>query len=379
MASWSERLSGRKYRLAALLFALMLSSCSGQSPKAGPTNTTSPVTAPPHAAPAHPYTVSGAKILDPSGSVFVPYGITMYGLSFAQWQPNVASDQAEINATSADWHGNTVRLQVDPVAMLASPPVAAPMLQQLDAEVHLAEQLDMNVIVSAQTEHEPNGALMPDSNVEGFWKVIAPHFAADSRVWFDLFNEPRLNVPDESEYWRVWHDGGQGFVGMQQLVDTIRGVGANNIVLAEGIHGGSSLAGFLPLSGGNIVYAVHPYFHRTETPSVWVANWGRYADRVPVIVGEWNQYASGRAECANDGPSLIPRFLDYLTSHGIGLIVWTLHQPGVLIVRDGDYSHPVSLDSKTPYVCDGLPTQSPPQGAGQLVMDLFNARSKPGG
>jgi len=317
--------------------------------------------------------------LDPNGNVFVPYGITMYGLSFADWQPNVASDEAEIKATSADWSGNTARIQVDPVAMLATSPYDAKLLQQLDSEVQLAEGLGMNTIVSAQTEHEPNGALMPDANVQNFWKVLAPHYAGDSRVWFDLFNEPRQNVADESQYWQLWHDGGQGFVGMQQIVDTVRGLGAKNIILAEGIHGGSSIAGFLPLSGDNIVYAVHPYFHRTETPAVWVANWGRYADRVPVIVGEWDQYASARAECATDGPRLVPRFLDYLTQHGIGLIVWTLHQPGVLIVHDGDYSHPVSFDPTMPYVCDGLPTHGPPQGSGQLVMDLFKARSKPVG
>jgi hypothetical protein len=365
------------------IVCLSLWSCSHKAPKSLPSPSTSKPTStskPNQGAPTGAYTVSGNKILGKDGKVFVPYGITVYGLSFSQWQPNVTSDEAEIRATAVDWHGNTARIQVDPVALLATSPFDSAMLQQLDAEVKQAEQLHMNVIISAQTEHEPDGGSpMPDSNVQQFWRVLAPHFSADTNVWFDLFNEPRLKGAANDQFWAVWHDGGDGYVGMQTLVDMIRSEGANNIVLAEGIHAGSSLLNLQPLSGRNIAYAVHPYFHRAESPEVWMNNWGRQSSSVPVVADEWNQYASARDECTPNAPTLVPEFLQYITSHDIGLVVWTLHQPGVLTPTVNDYTHPVSFDPSVPYGCEGLPANSHPQGAGQLVMQLFESRSQPGG
>lgn len=81
---------------------------------------------------------------------------------------------------------------------------------------------------------------LPDQHSLAFWKDCAARYKNDPAVLFDLYNEP-IEAP-----WKVWRDGGevteqaQGqtltyqAVGMQTLVDAIRGVGAKNVIVAGG-------------------------------------------------------------------------------------------------------------------------------------------------
>ncbi len=319
------------------------------------------------------YSVSGNQIVDTSGHDFIPYGITVYGLAYANWAQMSLTDNGEINAAARIWHSNTVRLQVDPAAMLETSPYDSSMLASLDGEVAQAEADNMTVIISAQTERDSGirSILMPNDLVQRFWQVIATHYRSDDRVWFDLFNEPRLQSPRSQDYWSIWHDGGSGYVGMQSLVNTVRATGATNIVLAEGIDLAETLEGLIPLSGGNIAYAVHPYFTRTTQPVDWQTNWGDQAGEYPIVADEWGEWASQSDECNFNAPVLVPQFLDYLRSKNIGLIAWALRPPGVLVVDPPNYSDPTSFDPHQQYTCTGAPHANPPQGAGSLLMQYF--------
>jgi len=64
---------------------------------------------------------------------------------------------------------------------------------------------------------------------------------------------------------------------MQQLVDAIRGAGAPNLFIAEGLAAGESLARLpqRPLSGSDIVYGVHPHFGaQHQSQADWDADFG---------------------------------------------------------------------------------------------------------
>ena len=112
---------------------------------------------------------------------------------------------------------------------------------------------------------------------------MVPMYSSDSGVWFDLFNEPDLGgnkAGSNQSLWAVWRNGGDGYVGMQELVNTIRPLAPNNIIVAEGLEKAETLMG-LPgaaLSDSNIVYAVHPYFDAAfpDDPSFWNKNGGTY-------------------------------------------------------------------------------------------------------
>jgi hypothetical protein len=317
------------------------------------------------------FTVSGTRILGPDHEPFVPYGIVVFGLSSSTWRAAVHGDLARIHAIATTWHGNTVRLQVAPNYLGG---VAHPQAFEaaLNKEVSYARSLHLVVIISAQTEH--SGKIpMPTPVVEQFWKIVAPLYAHDAGVWYDLFNEPRLKG-SQAHLWNIWQSGGDGFVGMQSLVDTIRH-SATNIILAEGLHFARTLLGLKQhlLTGYNIVYEVHAFFVKPMhlTPAQWTADWGDLTSTVPMLVGAWSEYENSNGDCVSNAATLVPTFLSYVKSHGVGLIGWAL-TPGVLI--DGtNLNHPTTINSS--FTCSNQAERTDPQGSGAALMNFFAANS----
>jgi hypothetical protein len=325
------------------------------------------------------YTVSGNSLLA-NGQDFRPYGMTVYGLAYPEWQPHVASDEAQIQAIAKVWHGNTIRVQVAPTDLLQGAGYNEAFLAAVKQEVQTARNLGLNVILSAQYERT-SGIPMPDSSTVAFWKIMAPIYSEDSGVWFDLFNEPDLggnNTGSNPSLWAVWRNGGMGDIGMQQLVDTIRPLAPNNIIVAEGLEKAETLLG-LPgaaLSGSNIVYAVHPYFDAAfpDDPSFWDENWGDLSSTYPVIVDEWGEFEGNQKNCQTDAPTLVPTFLEYLSSHDIGLVAWSL--TAGLFAQKGNLTVPTSFSSNATYTCRASASGNG-EGAGSDLLSYFQANSKP--
>src|SRR5437762_4532256 len=123
----------------------------------------------------------------------------------------------------------------------------------------------MNMIISLRYQGT-GGQKMPNDDSVRFWDFVSTHYASNPRVFFDLFNEPNpgqlLGTGDSPDSWTFWQDGGPTpsdgtFVGMQRLVDVIRGNNASNLIFADGICGGVCLAMLLDghtLRGPSIVY-----------------------------------------------------------------------------------------------------------------------------
>jgi hypothetical protein len=322
--------------------------------------------------------VEGASILASDGKRFEPFGITVFGLAYENWSQTLGADEAQINAIATAWNGNTVRLQVAPTILFDESPLDSAYLTALESEVCSATRAGLNVIISAQYEATSDIA-MADTGTVSFWSTIAAIYAGDQHVWFDLFNEPRLFVSSRlmqittpAQQWGLWRNGGQGYVGMQTLLDAVRAKAPDNIVLAEGTEGGESLA-YLPafmLSGRNVVYAVHPYFDPPfSTPADWSANWGDLASSVAIVVGEWSEYRSTRNECVTDAPTLVPQFLQYLALRHIGLIAWAL-EPGVL-VSGTNLSDPTSFPPGSIVMTCSRAMQANTQGVGALLKTYF--------
>lgn len=153
--------------------------------------------------------------------------------------------------------------------------------------------------------------LMADTSMLAFWDQAARRFGANPLVAFDLFNEPH-GISDA-----VWLRGGpvsvNGItytaVGMQQMYDTVRKAGAQNLVVVSG----NDFATRLPatrVKGVNIVYGVHAYTcPATPTdctanpfdPSQILASWVAPSATVPVMVSEFGypSYTDGGPYVAN--------------------------------------------------------------------------------
>lgn len=100
-----------------------------------------------------------------------------------------------------------------------------------------------------------------------FWQALANRYKDNPLVAFDLYNEPHDITPD------VWLNGGtvsDGLVswqaaGMQQLYNTIRKTGAQNLVFVSGISW-ASVAPRSDVAGYNIVYGEHVYTCPNDPP-----------------------------------------------------------------------------------------------------------------
>jgi hypothetical protein len=195
-----------------------------------------------------------------------------------------------------------------------------------------------------------------------------------------VFNEP-VSPPGltEVQTWPIWQAGGQGYIGMQDLVNTIRGNGAKNLIFIDGLAAGEDLRGVpaYRLKGNNIIYAIHPYAgiqHQSKLQwDTWFGNVAAQAN-FPIVADEWNAYQSNTAECILQVPTLVPQLLSYLNARHIGLIGWALF-PGLLI-RGWDYANPTAFDQPT-FVCDApFPNYDPrAQGAGFLLLQYFAAHT----
>jgi prepilin-type N-terminal cleavage/methylation domain-containing protein len=327
------------------------------------------------------YTVKGNKILGPNSKPYIPLGVTVFGVSRTNWQSNITGDIAQINASASYWHANMVRIQVSPYYLDSNTPGYLAAVKQ---EVTTAENDGLNVIISAQYENTKSlapTAAPVDSTVQ-FWKTIAPIYASDSRIWFDLFNEPTANRP-----YSVWKNGGTGsdgntYVGMQTLVNDIRAVAPNNIIIAECIDWGQHFIGITgyTLDGSNIIYAVHPYLHNTSSVATqplsywqnqWSTTFGAFASQYPVLIGEWGEHEGPDLECQTNAPTLVPAFLSYISSLHIGLIGWSL-TPGAMI-RGTSLTTPNAFDPGVPYECTQANTGVTSQGVGQDMLSYFSS------
>ncbi len=114
---------------------------------------------------------------------------------------------------------------------------------------------------------------MADTNSLKFWQEVASKYKDDGHVLFELYNEPH----DIS--WPIWLHGGtvQEYqaVGMQDLYDTVRKAGANNVVIAGGRGWAFDLSNVVNnrIQGYNIIYATHPYAPQ-DSPAQWDETFG---------------------------------------------------------------------------------------------------------
>lgn len=281
------------------------------------------------AAPGGYYT-NGASVCTASGSAHLFHGVDRPSLewtSTGQWYGDTGIPRGDFEVM-ASWHANVVRLSLNQAYLLSGAKLYDPEYQAtLDRAVQDAEAAGLDVILdlhwsdrgdwSAAVVGQGQGKKghvdqqpMPDANSKLFWQAVATKYKGDGHVLFELYNEPHDIT------WTTWLDGGKvaeyQAVGMQELYDTVRGAGADNLVIVGGIGWGFDLSGVAahPLHGYNIMYATHP-FAPYDVEAQWDESFGYLAaqDIAPLIAtgfgdsgmsctGEWNskvvQYADAR-------------------------------------------------------------------------------------
>ena len=211
-------------------------------------------------------------------------------------------------------------------------------------------------------------ANLSDMNSLVFWKDVAVRYKNHPNVLFDLYNEP-YHVD-----WKTWRDGGEITVyyedsdvgqqimfdkpegtelksmtylvpGMQCLADTVRGVGAKNILVIGGLDWSYELDGIVngyavKDNGGNgIILDSHLY------PCKRLDNWDELVtvakEQYPILIGECGHY--GEAPIPHEWPqkevstTWVPKMLKWIEDNDYHMTAWDFHhQAGPCLVENLD-------------------------------------------
>jgi aryl-phospho-beta-D-glucosidase BglC (GH1 family) len=278
------------------------------------------------------YWVNGNTICTASGREHLFHGVDRPSL---EWSPTGQNLSAHDFQLMAGWKANVVRLAMFQDYWLpGSQYYDATYADTVDKAVHWAEAAGMDVIldlhwsdkgVLGSCDHTLPAnmmscqQIMADVNSKTFWSQVAAKYASDGRVQFELYNEPH----DVS--WDVWKSGGMtgGFmvVGMQELYDTVRAAGANNLVIIGGLNYAYDLSGVKThrISGYNIAYATHPYAS-SGSSSGWPVNWGYLTATDPVIVTEFGDRSTDASGACSS--NFVGQLIPYADQHHASWTAW---------------------------------------------------------
>lgn len=293
-----------------------------------------------------PYTVQGNTVLGVDGKPYLFHGVGRDSLEYNCWGDGHfdAQELAYMGSGTSKyavtyWGANTVRLPLSEGFWLngqSSQGCSAAQYEALVKQtVDILTALKLNVILDLQWSDAGGQSLQgggpwaaPDADSVTFWQQVAGIYKSYTNVLFELFNEPHPNT------WTCWlsfctiTDTSYSQdcncsrmltftdVGMQALVNAVRGTGATNLVLVAGMDWGfdlSQLANF-PIQGSNVIYDTHPYPYAEKQSSSWNAAFGVISKTYPVISAE-----SGEYDC---GSSFMSQLLAYFDAHKIGWIAW---------------------------------------------------------
>ena len=282
--------------------------------------------------------VHGNQLVDGTGKAVRLLGINRAGTEYMCATATVKSvfdgptDDATIEAMQT-WHINTVRLPLNESCWLAiagATDVGGDFYQTLIQDyVQRLHAHGIYVVVDLHwTAHgtalATNQQAMADADhALDLWKSVAAYFKDDPMMIFDLFNEPFLDLAGASDPWGCWRDGcavqGWQAVGMQAMLDAVRGTGAKQVVIAGGLSYAGQLDGWLahapkdPL--GNVVAGFHLYNNTACADSgCWNSTVATVAQQVPVVTGEL-----GERDC---GHGFIDGYMPWADAHGIGYLGW---------------------------------------------------------
>jgi endoglucanase len=372
--------------MAALLSA-GAGTASARSARRAPRAAAGRAAAPRAAAPraAAPLSTSGIYVqgahLMQNDQTFIPRGVQIVGLVAppadlaGKYIPAYQHFGAAEIAQAVGDHANLIRFQVSEFGLNPSDPLYDPhYLAEVESGIALARADGLNVIVSLQAQlpaGNESRCPLPDAGAATDWRELAQAFAGDDDVMFELYNEPGL--PNSAADWALWADGGTvtsgagspcTAIGVQTLVNEIRALGADNVIILPGLAGEQTLAGMPRITDPadpadpQLAYGIH-YPNLNLTSDAWDNQFGNLAERVPVVVTEWQ--ANGTTNCVPDAPRAAPLLLTYLALKQIGVVGFAFDLPGTIVA-----SYQYDPTTYADFSCGEFTG-----GAGQVLFDDF--------
>jgi endoglucanase len=331
-------------------------------------------------------TVQGARLLR-NGVPWIPRGVQLVGLvapdgalSGKYLDAHAHYSPAELSTAVAD-HADVVRFQVSEFGLDPQGPLySSAYVSEVQGAVETARSLGLAVIVSLQAEPpagEPTRCALPDVGAGRAWAELAPMFAGDPDVMFELYNEPGVSATPAG--WIQWRSGGEVIfpggscqaIGMQALIDEIRAQAPQNVIIVPSLNGEQSLFGRMSLidpahrGDPQLAYGIH-YPSLPRGIPAWDRTFGNVSGAVPVLVTEWD--ANSTTGCVPNAPARAQLLLDYLESKRIGIVGFAFDLPGTIVA---DYTYtPTSYAGFACGVANG--------GPGQILFAQYAAEAQAG-
>ncbi|MDQ2732184.1 MAG: glycoside hydrolase family 5 protein, partial [Armatimonadota bacterium] len=304
--------------------------------------------------------VTGNQVLDKDGKPVLLQGLNVESL---EWNPQGERILRTTLVAIDDWKANIIRLPVKEDYWFGKEAGqtdgGAAYRALIDATVNLAANRGAYLLLDLHRFRAPSMEHL------AFWKDAAARYKNHPAVIFDLFNEPH----DIS--WQVWRNGGfvedkdapadedaflspeekakntRGFhsVGLQALVDAVRGTGARNLVLAGGLDWAYDLSGIaqgfaLDNKGGNgIIYSTHIYAGKRD----WLNKVLVIAAKYPILVGEFGatnkKFSFIPADAQEDAATWVPRIFGFIQKYKLHWTAFSFHPSSAPpMIKDWDYT-----------------------------------------
>lgn len=321
------------------------------------------------AAPPQLKTQGNLVVVEATGEPIRLLGVNIASLDWGNGENLMTSLEVAVGT----WKSNIIRLPVKAARWNATNGSQLAYKATVDAFIARASELGVYVILDL---HEYTKVEAEDVV---FWQDAAVRYANNPAVLYGLLNEPH------GIGWEVWQNGDSPVGGMQDLLDTVRATGANNVVLAGGLDWGFDLRGILDgralidtASGKGVIYDSHVY----PWKSYIQRNVGNVAQQYPVLIGEIGHrggtYDSAQKVTVMHHERWVPRWLDWINGHSLHMTAWCFHPTSSpKMLEDWSYT---PTDYWGSFVKDVLQTHADPDAlrvVGGTVIGTTGTRTVP--
>lgn len=285
-----------------------------------------------------PLHVEGNQIKDPAGNVVILRGVALIDLGATElWEGGVramidrVTKADDPQGASPGWGTRVVRFAVYP----ADSEFNSPLQYQTDPAGYYANVLRPAVDYAKQKGlyaiidwHHIDDTTKHVDNTNAFWADIAPRFANDDHVLFELFNEP-INGGS----WATVRPD------MQSFYNTVRIGAPDNLVLVGTPNWCQVLAptATQPIEGTNVVYVAHMYPQHWDNPTL--RNHIVTAAAVhPVFLTEWGFQSPSNMILDGTISSYGAPFKQFVEEHKLSWTAWCASSNWGPPLFNSDYS-----------------------------------------
>jgi hypothetical protein len=237
-----------------------------------------------------------------------------------------------------NWQIDSIRFNLNQAALdHNSPHFSQAYVDEVKKAVNHARARGFVVFAALFSQRNENGADFLDAknpktelsnaSTKAAANTLASQFGDDRGVVIELLNEP-YGPPGSGGRdgaWKLWRDGGSAngasFVGVNEIIASIRSKDAKNAVILQGV--GGSFVGFpggVVDSKNRLIYSAHPFLTAGEPEQVdWYSRFGRFANNHPFLITAWDTNTADDW-CPQTGVQAPTRFVQYLHSRKWGLV-----------------------------------------------------------